>query len=175
MRGESQAVHQGTQLAATCGLHAVNHAQRPLGTLHTWAQFDSWSKDDEKSPSGDWDIAALNRNLDAAGALVRPVEGDAWTTLARWYPEQATLALWSPDTLGCVMHVPGHWVALSRPDGPQTEDAAALLCDSLHKKPFALGVEEVRQLFARMGAYQRNASLQEAGKWSLYVVAREDP
>ena len=32
------------------------------------------------------------------------------------------------------MHVPGHWVALSRPDIPQTMDAAALLCDSMHKK-----------------------------------------
>ena len=134
MRAESEAVHEGTQKAATCGLHAVNHALRPLGMVLTWEDFDRRSKPDERSPSGDWDIGALHRNVEAAGALLMPVDSADLTTLTRWNPEQATLTLWSQDTLGCVMHVPGHWVALSRPDIPQTMDAAALLCDSMHKK-----------------------------------------
>ena len=175
MRAESDAVHEGTQQAATCGLHAVNHALRPLGTLYTWAEFDHRSKPEEKSPSGDWELGALLRNVHAAGASLRPVEHDALPTLARWNAEQATLTLWDQDALGCVMHTPGHWVALSRPDVPQTVDAAALLCDSLQQKPYALGVEDVRQLFALIAAHQRNAPEHEAGHWSVHVVERAYP
>ena len=113
--------------------------------------------------------------MEAAGAWLRPVEPDALTTLSRWNAEQATLTLWAQDTLGYVMHVPGHWVALSRPDVPQTKEAAALLCDSMHQKPYALGVEDVRQLFALIAAYQRNAPLHEAGRWSVHAVLRADP
>ena len=68
------------------------------------------------------------------------------------------------------MHVPGHWVALTKPDGPQTTTCAALLCDSLRHQPYALGVEEVRELFARVAAYQANAPAHEAGTWSVNVV-----
>ena len=68
------------------------------------------------------------------------------------------------------MHVPGHWVALTKPDGPQTTTCAALLCDSLHHQPYALGVEEVGELFARMAAHQGNAAPPAAGIWSLNVV-----
>ena len=175
MRAESGAAHQGTQKAATCGLHAVNHARRPLGTLHTWAEFDGRSKPEERTPSGDWELGALLRNVEAAGAVLRPVYPDALTSLSRWNPEQATLTLWAQDTLGYVMSVSGHWVALSRPDVPQTVDAAALLCDSMHKKPYALGVEDVRQLFTLIAAHQRNAPLHAAGQWSVHVVERAYP
>jgi hypothetical protein len=172
MHVASEAVHDGIQQAATCGLHAVNHALRPLGLLHTWEDFDSRSKRDERTPSGDWEIAALHRNVEAAGAWMNPLEPAELPALARWNSEQATLSLWSQDTLGCVVHVPGHWVALSRPDLPQTADAAAFLCDSLHRKPYALGAEEVRQLFALIAAHQQNVALQHAGRWSVHVVSR---
>ena len=83
----------------------MNHALRPLGMVLTWEDFDRRSKPDERSPSGDWDIGALHRNVEAAGALLMPVDSADLTTLTRWNPEQATLTLWSQDTLGCVMHV----------------------------------------------------------------------
>ena len=62
-------------------------------------------------------------------------------------------------------------MVLTRPDGPQMATCAALLCDSLHREPYALGVEEVRDLFARIEAFQRNAAPHEAGTWSLNVLA----
>ncbi len=109
----------------------------------------------------------------AAGAAraLRPVLPGDYADLARWSPEQATLTLWATDALGCVMHVPGHWVALTRPDGPQTATCAALLCDSLHSQPYALGVEEVGDLFALIAAYQGHGAPHTAGMWSLHVVS----
>ena len=173
MRAESDAVHEGVQKAATCGLHAVNHALRPLGTVHTWGEFDSRCGDGEWRPSGDWEFGTLHRNILAAGEgrALRPVLPDEYADLARWNPDRATLTLWTQDVLGCVMHVPGHWVALTRPDGPQTAACAALLCDSLHRQPYALGVEEVGELLACIAMYQRNAAEGAAGVWSLNVVA----
>ncbi len=138
----------------------------------SWEEFDSRCRPNERSDSGDWESAALHRNVLAAGDTreMRPVLPGEYADLARWNPEQATLTLWAADALGCVMHVPGHWVALTRPDGPQTPTCAALLCDSLHHQPYALGVEEVGELFARMAAYQGNAAPRAAGIWSLNVV-----
>ena len=172
MRQESNAVHAGVQQASTCGLHAVNHALRPLGAVISWEEFEGRCRPDEGGPSGDWEFAALHRNVMAAGAprALSPVLPDDYADLARWNPEQATLALWTADALGCVMHVPGHWVALTRPDGPQTPACVALLCDSLYRQPFALGVEEVGELFARIAAYQGHAAQGAAGMWSLNVV-----
>ena len=68
---------------------------------------------------------------------------------------RARLGIWNPEILGCVVHVPGHWVALTRPQGVQTPDNAALMCDSLRRQPFALSAVEVAQLFARMAQEQR--------------------
>ena len=78
---------------------------------------------------------------------------------ARWYHDHGRLALWAPETLGCVVHVPGHWVALTRPEGAQTEQAAAFLCDSLHRHPYALSAEEVGEfsLFVFMKTIAMNS------------------
>ena len=85
---------------------------------------------------------------------MRPVFPQDCEALARWNADLTRLGMWGPETLGCVVHVPGHWVALTRPLGAPTEENAALLSDSLHRQPFALSAEEVRQLFARMAQEQ---------------------
>ena len=69
------------------------------------------------------------------------------------------------------MHLPGHWVALTRPADAQAEQAAALLCDSLHRRPFALSVEEVGEFFAIIAARQQGANEYQAGEWSLSVLS----
>ena len=78
------------------------------------------------------------------------------------------MALWAPHVLGCLFHVPGHWVALTPPPGAHSEETAALLCDSL----FQLNAEEVGALFAQMAVRQQGGDLQEAGEWSLNVITR---
>ena len=87
-----------------------------------------------------------------------------------WHADHAQLALWNPETMCCIVHVPGHWVALTRPEGAQTVDSAALLCDSLRAQPVRLSVEEIGEFFAQIGVWQQHASLQQAGEWSVYVV-----
>ena len=87
-------------------------------------------------------------------------------------PDLGKLALWGPETLGCVLHVPGHWVALTRPAAAcaQTLQNAALMCDSLYRQPFSLSVDEVSELFAHIGVWQHNASHEQAGMWCLSTV-----
>jgi hypothetical protein len=148
MAGDAQAVRAGgVQVAATCGLHAVNHALHTLSGFapHTWAAFDGRARDDERMPSGDWEYSALQRNVEAAGARLEPVLVESHETLATWIAEDATphVSLWMPGHIGCIMHTPGHWVALTPPDGPQTPQCAALLSDSLRPRPYALSVEEL--------------------------------
>ena len=174
MRAESGAVHHGVQTSATCGLHAVNHCLRGLGqhAVMSFDTFDGRAQADERSPSGDWEYAALQRNVEAAGGAVDPVEEADHEELTRWLVDVSRLSLWRPGVLGCIIHVPGHWVAMTVPDGPQTEDMAALICDSVYPHPFALSAEEVGDLFARIGARHQTVSLQEASRWSIYVVRR---
>ena len=172
MRAESQAVRAGRQVAATCGLHAVNHCLHSLHHVFTWAEFDARAMPNEKNRHGDWEAAVLQRNVEAVGGFMTPMIGDAHQDLARWCPDIARLALWTPGTLGCVVHVPGHWVALTRPEGAQTEQAAALLCDSLHQRPCTISVEEVGELFAVIAARQQVDDLERAGEWSVYVISR---
>ena len=90
MRAESEAVHQGVQQAATCGLHAVNHALRPLGAVISREEFESRCKHDEGGPSGDWEYAALHRNVMAHGEQRghNPVLPGDYAELARWDSKQ---------------------------------------------------------------------------------------
>ena len=148
----------------------MNHALHPLGKRFTLEEFDQNSRSDERAASGDWEFATLHRNVMAAGALLEPVTAQRCEELSRWNPEESRLTLWSTVTHGCVMHVPGHWVSLTRCEGSQTAGAAALLCDSLHREPFALSAEEVGELFALVACHQQTAPVQLAGTWSLYVV-----
>ena len=170
MHAASQAVRGGRQRAATCGLHAVNHCLHALGRVITWDEFDGKARADERRVGGDWEAAVLHRNAAAAGANMQPIVGAEHQVLAQWHPDMARLGLWGPETLGCVVHVPGHWVALTRPEGAQTEQAAALLCDSLHQQPFAFSAAEVGQLFSAMAQWQQVASLARVQEWSIQRI-----
>ena len=117
---------------------------------------------------------ALQRNLQAAGASMEPIMGGDHETYAAWNPDQSRLAVWRPDVLGCVVHVPGHWVALVRPEGAPSAQNAALLCDSLHRQPYALTAEEVGEFFAQVALWQQGAAEQQAGEWSVQMVTHDD-
>ena len=147
MAGDALAARAGVQIAATCGLHSVNHALHTLNGFvpHTWQAFDGRARADERKPDGDWEYSALQRNVEAAGARMCPVQAEEHETLVQWVSETAAphFAIWRPGHVGCVMHTPGHWVALTPPDGPQTPECAALLCDSLRPRPYALSAEEL--------------------------------
>ena len=147
MCGDARAGRTGVQAKATCGLHAVNHALHTLPGFATlsWASFDGRARDDERRPHGDWEYSALQRNVEAARAWMHPLQVEAHENLAAWAADAAVphVSLWQPGHLGCVMHTPGHWVALTPPDEAQTEGLAALLCDSLFPQPYALSVEEL--------------------------------
>ena len=90
----------------------------------------------------------------------------------RWQPDLGKLALWTPETMGCVIHVPFHWVALAPPQSTHNEQAAALLCDSLWPQPYALSVDEVGELLALIGTHQATTNDYDAGAWSVHVVER---
>ena len=174
MRAESGASQGGTQLASTCGLHAVNHCLAALGPqkLFTWAAFDARALPGERCPqTGDWEFAALQRNIEAADAGMTPIQGNEHEDLVSWLGDASRLSLWRPDVLGCLVHVPGHWVALTRPSGQHSEQNAALMCDSLKRQPFALSADDVGLLFAHIAIFHQTArSEQEAATWSLYLV-----
>jgi hypothetical protein len=146
MRAETGAARAGVQLAATCGLHAVNHSLSSAAVL-TWQAFDARARPDERKASGDWEFSALQRNVEAMGATMMPIQGEDHETLAAWNHAASRLSLWMPGRAGCIFHVPGHWVALRRPQ-VSSETCAALLCDSLFPAPFALTAEEVGEFFA---------------------------
>ena len=170
MHADSHAVSAGRQRAATCGLHAVNHCLHRSGRVLSWQEFNGRALAHERRAGGDWTDGALARNLEHQGARMSPMLGDQHQVHVEWLAEQSRLALWTPETMGCVLHIPGHWVALTRPEAPQTQEAAALLCDSLYRQPFALSAEELGHLFALIAVWQQGASIYRAGEWSVHVV-----
>jgi hypothetical protein len=167
----SGATRAGVQARATCGLHAVNHAIREV---ITWSDFDARARPDERKPSGDWEFSALQRNVEAVGGSMTPITTEDHQQLSHWVPgaNAPHLSLWRPGVLGCVMHVPGHWVALTPPQGPSSEECAALLCDSLRPCPYALSSNEVGELFALVAVRQQVVSEADAAEWSLRLVEK---
>ena len=158
-----QCGHDGWQRVASCGVHAVNHCLHSLGLVLSWHEFDSKAMQNERAEDGDWKAAALQRNLEEAGARMQPMTNSQHQALARWCPEFHRIGLWTPGTLACVVHVPGHWVAITRPEGEQTAEAAALLCDPFYTRPFSLSADILQELFAAMG---------DGGPWSVHIVTR---
>ena len=79
-------------LASTCGLHAVNHCLAALGPqkLFTWAAFDALALPGERCPqTGDWEFAALQRNIEAADAGMTPIQGNEHEDLVSWLGDAA--------------------------------------------------------------------------------------
>ena len=103
-----------------------------------------------------------------------PITAEDHEQKSRWVTDATSphLSLWTASVRGCVMHVPGHWIALRPPPEPHSEEYAALLCDSLRPSPFALSAEEVGELFALVACRHQETTEETAGEWSLYVVER---
>ena len=170
MPTECDATRGGVQRASTCGLHAVNHATRaPM----TWAAFDSLANEDERKPNGDWEYSALQRNVEAVGFGMAPVVTEMHEELTRWNEEANQLSMWTNECTGCILHVPGHWIALAKP-AASSEAVAALLCDSLHPHPFALTAEELGSFFALIATRHQASELSAAAEWSAYIVQRPE-
>ena len=62
-------------------------------------------------------------------------------------------------------------MALVPPGEDEAWNNAALLCDSLHPRPYSLNVDEVQALFFNVGIAQVEARLADAGEHSIFVVA----
>ena len=85
--------------------------------------------------------------------------------------------------MGCIIHIPNprHWIAIVPPEQQMSVQAAALLCDSLQTHIYTLSVDEMFDLFTRMGVrHTQYADLQLplhvreelAAEWSAYKVTR---
>ena len=175
MRRETNAVLPGgTQAAATCGLHAFNHVMHAFAGFRpwTWAEFDARVPAQECDAAGNWEFAAMQANIHAAGASIEPVEIGELSESVAWVDDWHRLRVWQPSTLGLLVHVPGHWIAVVRPEGAGTMSNVALLCDSLRPAPFQLNHAEIHLMMTSIQQYLRNASLAEAGEWSVYRVFR---
>ena len=169
---ESGATASGVQRGATCGLHAVNHCLR-LGSdaVFTEAAFDGRASQADRGRGGNWLDTVLRANLRDRKAVMDPVMGEYHQDLPRWSQDRKRLVLWRQGVHGCVIHTPGHGVALVPPDGDAAENNAALLCDSLHPRPFSLNVDEVQTLFFNVAISQLEAEEADAAEYSIYVVA----
>ena len=84
---------------------------------------------------GNWEFAALQANIGTAGALIEPIPVDDLTDMATWVDDWHRLRAWQPNVHGLLVHTPGHWIAIVRPEGVGTSSNAALLCDSLFALP----------------------------------------
>ena len=173
MRPESGATAHGVQVGATCGLHAVNHCLRSLGPegFFTSQVFDAKASAADRRRGGNWLDTVLRANLAERGAAMHEVMGADHQDLPRWSQHSKRLMLWAEGVRGCVVHTPGHWLALVPPDGQAAENNAALLCDSLHPRPFSLTAEEVGDFFALVASRHLGAAnAADAGEYSIYVV-----
>ena len=133
--------------------------------LLTWALFDDNSNPDEVSADGFWELAALQRNVESVGASMTPMfPGDLETDMT-WNPALNRLQVWRANVHGLIVHVPGHWITLTRPEGTSSSDNATLLCDSLWNTPFQL---TAAQACTFCTAIAKN--MEDDGVWSVYRI-----
>ena len=90
--------------------------------------------------------------------------------MVAWVDDWHRLRVWQPTVLGLLVHTPGHWIAIVRPEGAGTSSNAALLCDSLFSLPFQLDRAEMLTMMTDIQQHLRQANLAEAGEWSVYKV-----
>ena len=171
-RNSNAVLPNGTQAAATCGLHAFNHALHALRGFRcwTWGEFDARVPAQDFDIDGNWEFAALQANTAAAGVLMEPIPVDDLTDVVTWADDWHRLRVWQPNMLGLLMHVQGHWVAVVRPEGAGTTSNVALLCDSLFPVPFQLNQAEMLSFMTSIQQHLREANLVDAGEWSVYKV-----
>ena len=178
------AVRGGTQVDLTCGLFAVNPCLCRGGLrLIDLAEFRRRAADG-CYPEGDFDNSGLQRNLEARSCFFNQLQGRDHEEAVRQLDDQGLLGMFNGShALGCIIHLPNprHWIAVVPPLQRQTARVAALLCDSLHPRPFAVSVDDMVDLFTTMGLRHMQFAEMElpwrtreelAAGWSAYSVTR---
>ena len=136
-------------------------------------------------PEGDFESTGLQRNIEAQGCFFfEPMMGRDYEEGVRQVSPEGLLSMFNGHhALGCIIHIPNprHWIAIVRPEQQMSVQAAALLCDSLQTHIYTLSVDEMFDLFTRMGVrHTQYADLQLplhvreelAAEWSAYRVTR---
>ena len=171
-RASNAVLPAGTQAAATCGLHAFNHAMHAFHGFRcwTWGEFDARVSAQDFDDAGNWEFQTIQANVGAAGVLIQPVPIDDLTNIVTWMDDWHRLRVWRPTTFGLLVHIPGHWIAIVRPEGAATTANVALLCDSLFPVPFQLNQEEMLSMMRGIQQHLREARVVDAGEWSVYKI-----
>ena len=110
-----------------------------------------------------------------------------YESVAQEIPGVGSMALfhffWDGRVVRCLVHRPGHWLAIVPPPASMPTDASAIICDSLYTSVFACNLDEVGEFFAVIAARHAEQrqddqplgpQLEDMGEWSCYAVCRRD-
>ena len=170
---------RGTQIAATCGLLAINHclALVPGDHIVTRNELEGAPVPRLHDDAGNYELQVLGHALLLHGAHHHPVTPDDFASFLGWDEARGSMKLFSRAPLGVLFHVPGHWVSIIPIVEAPTRDNAALLCDSLFRTPFAITAVELDDILAATADKQARAILlpfaagaRVAATWSLYRI-----
>ena len=184
----------GTQVGATCGLFAVNHALAsasslglpaappfPVGAFEANALAAALgdAAANLMQPGGaNYDWAVLQRNLELAGMTSHPMLPETLQTrlpepFANFFDAAASYV-----AAAYVLRTPqagGHWIALVHPTtvGMVCDDGlAAVLCDSLLPAPFLLSLPETEDLLiaCALEGVRPDAGFGHNLEWGCFLV-----
>ena len=183
----------GTQTAATCGLHAFNHAMVPIRIaqhlppmISSRHHFESTAMacNHGDAPehlieptSGNYDVAVLVANFTAAGAAAIPMApADVETRLGDVFSDHET-AEGVYHTGAYLIRTPcggGHWLCIlngATISGNSPIDVPALLCDSLYTTPHSMTLAQVEDLITVCAfEHAQRSSIQDFCPWHCFLV-----
>lgn len=161
----------GQQTAATCAVHAVNHCMATTG--HHPRHVDAFhaAAGADYDPSGNFEWQGVLRSINAEGFSALPLVPEEYMEMPKF----------GGLTLGYLVHIPGHWVAVTPP--PAGSQCAALVCDSLFRAPFELEHGELQVFWLAIGDSHQAVELQPgmglgarmhlAQRWCAYRIYRD--
>ncbi|CAK0841896.1 unnamed protein product, partial [Prorocentrum cordatum] len=166
---------RGTQTAATCAIHAVQHliAQISNEAVVTREAFERKCVMGFDG-GGNYEYADMHTNLEHLGCRCSMVTPDEVETITASDADGSFSALFrlgvleGTRVLGFLLHVPGHWVCIV-PGAMGGPDAQATLCDSLFPDVFWLTGLEVAELLEAMAIHSSRQRVPH-GAWSAYRV-----
>lgn len=164
------------QVAATCGLHAVQHIIAVLGHVVKRDEFEARAAGDFDA-NGNYEYGALHRNVAAYNCTLELVTSDVVESLTAQSPDGdwAFFRVGISEgqrVLGYLVYAPGHWISVV-PCWPPSPSFAACICDSLFASVYGLPGSEFAEWLEAMSIQQQSAELTEeavARVWSAYRV-----
>ena len=123
----------GCQIGATCGLLALSHVLRGLGTDSAPLTLQRYRAHSGDYDSENFDLLNLLSFADAHGVSSEPLPS-------------------SKPRCAYLLHSPGHYVALVY------TRIGTLLCDCLHPRPFILTADESMQILHLFSAMQQRTA-----------------